>query len=180
MPSAHAKPAKSEPAKPPRQAPRRPRIDGIISAIGRGEYDDKLGELRQAITDRNEARKEKVLEQVREIWGTEATVIDTPAEKSMAALARMTSGARPNPFKKVQETEVVEKTEQAESPETEAAESTERIESPGQTVETESTVVPESPGEIKSSSETVQVVRQPFEDDLDEESDVISHSPVIG
>lgn len=81
------------PAKPARK-PHRPRIDSIVNAIVRGDYDDKLIDLTKAILQRNEARKAAVLQLVREVYGPDSDVIineDSAVEKIHPP--------KPNPFK---------------------------------------------------------------------------------
>lgn len=62
---------------------RRTRIDAIINAIVKGEYDDKLPELKAAIEERNKDRQDDVLKLVAEVFGPEA-VVQNPAEPSNA------------------------------------------------------------------------------------------------
>lgn len=82
MPNAKKPPATEEETKPQRK-PRRPRIDAIINAIVKGEYDDRLGALRDAIDKRNEARREDVLALVHEVYGENATVTGTRGTEPM-------------------------------------------------------------------------------------------------
>lgn len=58
---------------------RRVRIDAIINSIVKGEYDDKLPELKAAIDERNKARQDDVLKLVAEVFGPEA-VVQNPAD----------------------------------------------------------------------------------------------------
>lgn len=57
---------------------RRPRIDGFINAIRRGDYDDKLSEIRGAVNDRYDQKKAEVAELVREVYGDEAKIVTNP------------------------------------------------------------------------------------------------------
>jgi hypothetical protein len=85
-------PAKKTATPPPAKTSRkshRPRIDAIVNAIVRGDYDDKLGDIRRAIDTRNEARRDAVLAQVREVWGEDAEVVTAKA---------MDAEPRRNPF----------------------------------------------------------------------------------
>ena len=81
-------------APPKSRKPNRPRIDAIVNAIGRGDYDDKLKDLRDAIDKRNEARRADVLALVHEVYGDNVTITQ-PRE----AIER---SGRPNPFRQGQ------------------------------------------------------------------------------
>lgn len=53
---------------------RRIRIDSIINAIKKGEYDDRLSDIETAITERNVERQMHVLALVKEVYGNDFTV----------------------------------------------------------------------------------------------------------
>ena len=145
-----------EPAPKATRKPSRPRIDAIVNAIVRGDYDDKLKDLRDAIDKRNENRKAQVLALVHEVYGENVSITQPrmpiplarelatfnveSSEANLDALEARSRSARPNPF--------VEKA-LAEGTHYPADESE-----------------PEIPT-IESSSKSVQVVRGPDDDDLD-------------
>lgn len=52
----------------------RVRIDAISNAIRKGEYDDKLNDLRAAIDARLEHKRQEVLTLVQEVYGAEYVV----------------------------------------------------------------------------------------------------------
>jgi hypothetical protein len=54
----------------------RPRLDAIIRHIKAGSYDDDMGQLQGAITDRQRIRQEAVLGMVKEVFGEDAYVDD--------------------------------------------------------------------------------------------------------
>jgi hypothetical protein len=64
---------------------RRVRIDAIVNAIKRGEYDDRLGEIQEAITARNEERQEHVLKLVKEVYGNDFVVTKPSSNPPPAA-----------------------------------------------------------------------------------------------
>lgn len=159
--------------KAPRK-PSRPRIDAILNAIVRGDYDDKLKELREAITQRNELRKSQVLALVREVYGDEAEIA-TPEDSPLTKLARIARGTRSNPF--------IEKA---------VAEGTHYPADELASEEPESFDEPEVPS-ITSASKSVQVVQGPDDTDLDDNGgggvtivstgggsdEIISNSPLL-
>jgi hypothetical protein len=55
--------------------PRTPNIESVIRAIDDGEYDEHLSMLSVAIAARLELQKEKVMEQVRLVFGKDAEVV---------------------------------------------------------------------------------------------------------
>jgi hypothetical protein len=95
--SATTKPATPTPPAKSRKA-HRPRIDAIINAILRGDYDDQLVNLRTAIDRRNEARREDVMALVHEVYGDSASVTMTRDEQT-------TTAPRRNPFTEKAQTE---------------------------------------------------------------------------
>jgi hypothetical protein len=161
----------SAPAPKPARKAHRPRIDSIVNAIIKGEYDDKLIELTKAILARNEARKEAVMALVHEVYGNEAQIVDPSKGESVnfegvgvRFESRGTPPPRSNPFK--------EKAAQA-------------------TPESESFDEPEVPS-ITSASGSVEIVRGPDDTDLDDDGgggsvtvtstgggEIISNSPTI-
>jgi hypothetical protein len=58
----------------PERKPQRARIDGIVNAIKRGEYDDKLADLSDAIEDRRRDLREALLERIKEVYGVDYVV----------------------------------------------------------------------------------------------------------
>jgi len=54
---------------PERKKPQRARIDAIIAAIKKGDYDDKLSDLSEAIELRNGERQAALREKVLEVFG---------------------------------------------------------------------------------------------------------------
>jgi hypothetical protein len=148
---------KAEPKAETKAKPRRPRIDAIINAILKGEYDDQLGNLRTAIDRRNEARRADVLALVHEVYGENVSITATRAR-----------GAQPFSFDTESSEANLDQLEQQavrRNPFTEKAES--QAEDSGPT--------PETPA---------VVVRQPQaagDDPMQEDSDgYVSRSPVIG
>lgn len=126
--------------------PSRPRIDAIINAIVRGDYDDKLKDLRDAIDKRNENRKAQVLALVHEVYGDQVTItqprMPIPLARELADMGTspQARSVRPNPF--------VEKAV-AEGTHYPADEPADEIPS------------------ITSASKSVQVVQGPDDTDLD-------------
>lgn len=167
-----------EPAPTAPKAPRkpsRPRIDAILNAIVRGDYDDKLKDLRDAIDKRNENRKAQVLALVHEVYGDQVTItqprMPIPLARELADLGTSPQprSARPNPF--------VEKA---------LADGTHY---PADETESEQEIP-----SITSASKSVQVVHGPDDDDLDapdgdgtvtivstggDEDGIISNSPQL-
>ena len=145
-----SEPSTTPPPKAPRK-PNRPRIDAIVNAIVRGEYDDKLKDLLAAIDKRNEARKAQVLALVHEVYGENVTItqprMPIPLARELADLGGTfppARSARPNPF--------------AEKAQAEQEEAEEEIPS------------------ITSASKSVEVVQGPDDEDLDIEGPTIHSS----
>lgn len=63
----------------PRKRPERPtqrtRIDAILNAISKGEYDDKLVEIREAVQGRYDKKKAEVEALVKEVYGEDYAVV---------------------------------------------------------------------------------------------------------
>ena len=94
MPPAKPKAAKPQPDKAdqPKKSPRqhRPRVDAVIRHIQSGSYDAEIGDLLAAIESRRSARQQAVLDQVKQVYGDDFTVVPQRAQ--------VPGHARPNPF----------------------------------------------------------------------------------
>jgi hypothetical protein len=69
----------------PGRKPMTPNFEQVVAAVERGEYDETLHELTSAINSRKEARQNRVLELVREVWGQGADVVITKTTLSPSA-----------------------------------------------------------------------------------------------
>lgn len=55
------------------------RIDAILNAIRKGEYDDKLADIRESVNARLEHKRQEVLVLVQEVYGEGFTVVSKRA-----------------------------------------------------------------------------------------------------
>lgn len=58
----------------PDRKPNRLRIDAILNAIRKGDYDDKLADIRAAVDARLDHKRKEVLKLVQEVYGDEYSV----------------------------------------------------------------------------------------------------------
>lgn len=156
---ATAKQNDSEPPQTPAKAPRkpsRPRIDAIVNAIVRGDYDDKLKDLRDAIDTRNEARKAQVLALVQEVYG-ENVSITQPRDMRRRGTEVQLQAPRTNPF-----------TDRAQKPEQDPSEE----EIPSITSSSKSVQVVQGPDD-----EDLEIEGPTVHSSGDGVTDIISNSP---
>ena len=72
------------------QRVRRPRIDTVIAAIGTGAYDDHVKEIYDAVMGRKAVLQQKVLEQVKDVFGDDYGITRATPSRLVAK--------DPNPF----------------------------------------------------------------------------------
>ncbi len=54
---------------------KRQRIDAVINAVKRGDYDDKLGQIQAAVENRQEHKRAQLLAKVVEVYGENYTIV---------------------------------------------------------------------------------------------------------
>lgn len=92
----------------PDRKPNRVRIDAILNAIRKGEYDDKLPDIRAAIDARLDYKRKEVLKLVQAVYGDEYSVT---LHRPKADIPQIKSGrfvdanAEPVPLSSAQDSE---------------------------------------------------------------------------
>lgn len=75
-----------------RKRPTRTRIDTILNAIAKGEYDDKLSDIRDTVEARYAEKRAEVLEKVKEVYGPEFEITEKPHPNVFIGRAKRTPG----------------------------------------------------------------------------------------
>lgn len=81
--------------------PTTPNIDNVIKAIERGDYDDRLTDLSTMVTVRYKIAQERVLEEVRRVFGEDADVVTQKGNNT--STQRSETQSFPTPPKPVSE-----------------------------------------------------------------------------
>lgn len=150
----------------PDRKPQRPRIDTIIKAIEEGTYDDKLGEIQQAVSTRLEEKRQALLAQVQELYGPDAQITTARSPRGIVS-EHVHATAR------IEGDEAIEGVER-----TTAAPDPLPLDSPPVAEPTVLTPNADGPGPV----ETVRMPQQPsgVNPADEDENGYVSHSPIIG
>lgn len=97
---------------PPGRPPNVPSFESVLTAVERGDYDEYIGELQDAIKARNVARQEDVLRLVTEVFGDDATIEFTKGSDDSGGFTRSSIGihqaqAEPSPFESTEPDETI-------------------------------------------------------------------------
>jgi hypothetical protein len=81
----------------PRKRPARVRIDAIINSIKKGDYDDKLGDIKEAVALRYAEKRQELQERVLEVYGPDYEITEKPSPNPFISKAQRGGELAPDP-----------------------------------------------------------------------------------